>query len=311
MGDKDTSLNKYRNTLLTSGQPANNFNRTGSGTVPGGRQDSVKYTSISKNMPGVSWNSYSSKDPILNFGSTSSSLKGGGFLNFLSDAANVVTLVGGAALTGVSIYSAVQAAKGNNSSSNAGGINFSRKETKEINRNTTDGQNEMQALDNAITTAESLIDSNDTKNIERAHENIMGAIQNAQSAVNEANRNITTAQATQTNWINKKADKKTEYDNLLNDKTTLSNRISELEKIDASQMTPEQKAELAEAKKQLKEIENKLKKLEEEIADIDKEIAKYQTIIDKNKQVVNDLNANISTAKSLEKKLANQTGVDK
>ena len=140
------SLYEYKGNL-TSGQPANNFNRPNLNYKNGGRLESTNWNTIKSSTPSVNWNGYRSSDPILRFGNTSSSLSGGGFLNTLGNIASGISLFGGVAMTAVGIATAVKTIKGaNNSAGNSNAV-FSRKESKEINRNTSNTDDAMNALD--------------------------------------------------------------------------------------------------------------------------------------------------------------------
>lgn len=317
MTPKDNSLQKYNYGLTNSGQPANNFCRPNVTNFKpeSGRLYQIQYENIMTSSPKVDWNSYNTKDPILNFGSTSTDISGSGFIETVGKIASGISLFGGIAMTGLGIANAVKTMKAANSNQSASGVdNFSRKERKEINNNTTDSNDEMQALDSAITTAESLVDSDNIEEVKKGHENIMASITNAQKAQNEALRNKESAEKTRDGWSTKKTTEQNNYNKLLNQKTSINSKLEALKKTDTSNMSDAEKSalkeEIAQYEKDLKEIEKQLKKSKETIEEYDKQIAKYQQIVDNNTQVINSLSANIKSAQNLEKQLRVKTGVD-
>lgn len=101
MTTQDNSLNKYqKSSLVTSGQPSNNFSRPNLNPNNGGRLQTTNVNSIfSSSMPNVNWNGYSSADPTLNWNSTSTNIKGQGLAEtFLNIAKWGAIGLGGAAL---------------------------------------------------------------------------------------------------------------------------------------------------------------------------------------------------------------------
>lgn len=309
----NNSLNQYKNTLLTSGQPANNFNRPNLDYRNGGRLESTNWNTIKTTTPSVQWNKYYTKDPILNFGSTSSSLDGGGFLETMSNIASGITFVGGAAMTAMGIFSAVKAIKGSNNASEG---TFSRKESKTISENTTASQDAMNALDSSITTAEEVLNSsNDPDTIQKAHENLMSSITNAQQTRNDAANKKETATNTKDNLEKKKLGYENQINDLKNEKTKLTNQLNELKGQDTSQMSAEEKSahnkKIADLEQQIKTKEKEIEKVQKEIDNYVEQISVQQQIIDNNSIIMTELEANIKTGTALSSKLAAKTGVDK
>ena len=77
MTPQENSLTKYKNTLVTSGNSGNNWNRPNLNPNNGGRLQSTSTIEIFGNAPKIDWNGYSSSDPILNWNSTSTNLGSG------------------------------------------------------------------------------------------------------------------------------------------------------------------------------------------------------------------------------------------
>ena len=246
MGEHDNSVNKYKNTLITSGQEANNFNRTGSGTVPGGRQDSVKYQNIMSGSPTIDWNKYSSKDPITVFGSTSGSLKGQNFISTLSNVASIFTLVGGAAVTGLSIAAAIKSAKGskNNSNTPSADENLAGLTQK---ANNLDKKSKLKDIGDM---QKELINAQGTAQKQLTHAE--GAVKTATTTLNNLNKEITEAKQQLTDFKFAKEELKTSI-------TTNENQLSQLESIPEDQRTPEINQQIKDLRQNITTAKEKLK----------------------------------------------------
>lgn len=312
MGEHDNSLNRYKSALVTSGQPANNFSRPSIDYRNGGRLESTNWNTIKTSMPKVEWNRYNTTDRILNFGNTSSSLKGGGFLETMGNIAAGVSLFGGAAMAAVGIVSGVRAMRGAGNT-NASEGTFSRKESKTISNSTTNAQDAMNALDSCIVTAEDALNSNNQDTIINANENLMAAITNAQSIRSEAWNNKSTAEATKKKAESDKLEASNALNELKNQKTKISQNLDALKSKDTSNMSDTElsahKQEISKLEKQLKEIEESIKEKEKRIAEIDKQIEVQQQIIDNNTTIIEQLDKNIKSGQNLTDKLAAKSGL--
>ena len=295
----NNSLNQYKNTLLTSGQPANNFNRPNLDYRNGGRLESTNWNTIKTTTPSVQWNKYYTKDPILNFGSTSSSLDGGGFLETMSNIASGITFVGGAAMTAMGIFSAVKAIKGSNNASEG---TFSRKENKEINKNSVDASSEMNSLDYAITYAEGLGDTDNIDDIETATKLLNSAKKEASIKKAEAAGAIDKANSKKEIAERGKREAASIMSTLAENK---ANYVSELNNTDP-EPTPERKAEL---EKLIEKAEEDIQKQKALIAEYDKQIEVQNRVIMQNNETIKQLNENSDTADKLVAKFAAKLNV--
>ena len=301
MGDQKNSLNQYKG-LLTSGQPANNFNRPNLDYKNGGRLESTNYNTIKASSPSIYWNAYNTTDPILNFGDTSSSLKGGGFLDFLSDATNVITLLGGTALTGVSLYSAIKAMKGSKNNSNVPAADSN--------------------LASLTQTAENYDKKSDYNAMMNTANNLRTAITTAQQKLKNAQNTLETATNTLTNLNKQKTDAENNLQTFITNKTEIETSIStdkielqKLENIPADQRTPEQNTQIEQLKKRIQENENKLKtdysdskqkQLENTIQTLNDNIVKWENIKLENNILVKQLPTEIKDAQKAYENLNNK-----
>lgn len=340
MGEHDNSLNRYKSALVTSGQPANNFSRPSIDYRNGGRLESTNWNTIKTSMPKVEWNRYNTTDRILNFGNTSSSLKGGGFLETMGNIAAGVSLFGGAAMAAVGIVSGVRAMRGAGNT-NASEGTFSRKESKTISNSTTNAQDAMNALDSCIVTAEDALNSDDQNFITDANSNLMAAITAAGNAKRDPAGKKASAEksmndkiklkGTKENECNKlktqRAELRTALNELNTEKDALTEQLRVLKSMDTSQMTAEELSEhnrqIAELKKQIdeketlikakekeiKDLDEPIKKAEEEINDLNRQIAVYEQIIANNTTIIEQLDNNIKTGRELSDKLAAKSGL--
>lgn len=305
MGDEN-SLQKYKGNL-TSGQPANNFNRPNLDYKNGGRLEYTNYNTIKLFEPEIGWNLYKTKDRITNFGNTSSSLKGSGFVNTMSDIFGIVTAIATPVAAGLSIAAYAKAVKG---ASDGVDNSFSRKERKEINKNTVDAEDAMYGLDSTITTGQAVLDNVDNMKqdtIMDAAENIRNSITAAQAQKNEAIRKNEEAQRTKGLLEGQKTTLTGEYNNLGKKIQTAKTELSVLEQKDTSKMTPEEKTahenQIKELKSTIEDKEKEYKKLEEDIAKLDQQIQVQQQIIDTNNQTIRTLDENITRAQQIEREL--------
>lgn len=305
MTPKDNSLQKYNYGLTNSGQPANNFCRPNVTNFKpeSGRLYQVQYENIMTSSPKVNWNSYNTKDPILNFGSTSTNIGGSGFIETMGKIASGISLFGGIAMTGLGIANAVQTIKAANSNQSANGVdNFSRKEVKEINKGSVDASGEMNSLDYAITNAENLGDTDNVDDINSATKLLNAAKEEASlkkadalGAINNANKKIETTQKAKreaTSALGKLAETKASY-------------MKELSSTDPAP-TPERKAEL---EKLIKQAEKDIQSQKDLIAEYDRQIEVQNTIINQNNETIKQLNENSAKADKLVSKFAAKLNV--
>lgn len=292
MGEHDNSVNKYKNTLITSGQEANNFNRTGSGTVPGGRQDSVKYQNIMSGSPTIDWNKYSSKDPITVFGSTSGSLKGQNFISTLSNVASIFTLVGGAAVTGLSIAAAVKSMKGskNNSNTPSADANLAGLTQKANNldkKSNLDDIGDLQA---------ELIKAKGTAQKELTHAE--GVVKTATITLNNLHKQKTEAKQQLTDF-------KLAKEELTSSIQTNETQLSELESIPEDQRTPEINKQINDLRQNISTAKEKLKneysdakqkQMENNIQSLEDRITKMTNLKLENEILLKQLPAEIQEA---------------
>lgn len=305
MGDEN-SLQKYKGNL-TSGQPANNFNRPNLDYKNGGRLEYTNYNTIKLFEPEIGWNQYKTKDRITNFGNTSSSLKGSGFINTMNDIFCIVTTIAAPVAAGLSIAAYAKAMKG---ASDGVDNSFSRKERKEINKNTVNAEDAMYGLDSTITTGQAVLDNVDNMKqdtIMDAAENIRNSITAAQAQRADAARKNSEVQKTKGNLEKNKTTLTGQYDTLGKEIQTAKTELSVLEQKDTSKMTPEEKTahekQIKELKSTIEDKEKEYKKLEEDIAKLDQQIEVQQQIIDTNNQTITTLDTNITKAQQIEKEL--------
>lgn len=269
----ENSLQNYK-ANLNSGNPSNNFNRPNLDYQNGGRLESTNYNTIKNSTPKVSWNNYSSSDPILNFGSTSSGVKGAGFVNTLGTIATVATGVMG---LGMSVFAVANAVKASKSSS---GSNSSVPAAD-------------QNLSSLTQTANNYDKKSDANSMLSTANNLKTAITTANQKLNNAKRTSETAQKTITNlntqrteYDTKRTDFITQRDSIETSLATNKGQLEQLEAIPEDQRTPADTAKIAELKKSIDEAENQLKttysdseldKIEKQMERIDKEIDKWTT----------------------------------
>lgn len=301
MGDQKNSLNQYKG-LLTSGQPANNFNRPNLDYKNGGRLESTNYNTIKASSPSIYWNAYNTTDPILNFGNTSSDLNGGNFLSALSDIASCVTLVGGIAMTGFGIASAVKTLKGSKSNSNVPAADSN--------------------LASLTQTAENYDKKSDYNAMMNTANNLRTAITTAQQKLKNAQNTLETATNTLTNLNKQKTDAENNLQTFITNKTEIETSIStdkielqKLENIPADQRTPEQNTQIEQLKKRIQENENKLKtdysdskqkQLENTIQTLNDNIVKWENIKLENNILVKQLPTEIKDAQKAYENLNNK-----
>lgn len=309
MTPKDNSLQKYNYGLTNSGQPANNFCRPNVTNFKpeSGRLYQIQYENIMTSSPKVNWNSYNTKDPILNFGSTSTNIGGSGFIETMGKIASGISLFGGIAMTGLGIANAVKTMKAANSNQSASGANnFSRKENKLIDKNTVNSDSAMNALDSAITTAENLDESVSQETAINAGTNLNNALNEARSVVKNAKLERQEAVEHKKTLTNEKSDLEVKRDGLKNEKTSYENELAALEKKDPSELTESDKSRINELKKLIKEQEKKIEDLEEEIEKKQSKINIENEIITRNTTTINNLEQNIAQGDKLAAKLKKQ-----
>lgn len=299
------NYNKNLSPFTGAGTPANNFNRNHEATSvnrPGGLY--MRY-----NNSNSIFGNYYSKDPITNFGDISYSNK--------KSAGEIITtifagLTGALGLVGTvaSIVSLFQQNKQTNGVNNG----FTRKESKEIRRNTENTTDINTAIDSTIETAQNLDENASVDTLMKASENLRNSITQATNQKNDAERNVSTATTTKKNLEKNQQQEQTVYDGLLNDKAAAEKELSTLEKADTSKMTPEQKAahnkQISEIKQKISKIKKQIEKSGEKLQKLEKEIQVQQQIITNNTEVVNILESKILTAnqsyEDLNKKIEEQ-----
>lgn len=301
MGEPKNSLNQYKG-LLTSGQPANNFNRPNLDYKNGGRLESTNYNTIKASSPSIYWNAYNTTDPILNFGDTSSSLSGGDFLTTLGTISSVLSFAGGAAMTGLGIYSAIKAMKGSKNNSNVPAADSN--------------------LASLTQTAENYDKKSDYNAMMNTANNLRTAIGTAQQKLNNAQNTLETATNTLTNLNKQKTDAENNLQTFITNKAEIETSIStdkielqKLENIPADQRTPEQNTQIEQLKKRIQENENKLKtdysdskqkQLENTIQTLNDNIVKWENIKLENNILVKQLPAEIKDAQKAYENLNNK-----
>lgn len=299
------NYNKNLSPFTGAGTPANNFNRNREATSvnrPGGLY--MRY-----NNSNSIFGNYYSKDPITNFGDISYSNK--------KSAGEIITtifagLTGALGLVGTvaSIVSLFQQNKQTNGVNNG----FTRKESKEIRRNTENTTDINTAIDSTIETAQNLDENASVDTLMKASENLRNSITQATNQKNDAERNVSTATTTKKNLEKNQQQEQTVYDGLLNDKAAAEKELSTLEKADTSKMTPEQKAahnkQISKIKQKISKIKKQIEKSGEKLQKLEKEIQVQQQIITNNTEVVNILESKILTAnqsyEDLNKKIEEQ-----
>ena len=178
------NYNKNLSPFTGAGTPANNFNRNHEATSvnrPGGLY--MRY-----NNSNSIFGNYYSKDPITNFGDISYSNK--------KSAGEIITtifagLTGALGLVGTvaSIVSLFQQNKQTNGVNNG----FTRKESKEIKRNTENTTDINTAIDSTIETAQNLDENASVDTLMKASENLRNSI--TQATNQNVENNVITASA--------------------------------------------------------------------------------------------------------------------
>lgn len=268
----DNSLTKYKNTVITSGQPANNYNRPNLDYKNGGRLESTNYNSIQKATPKVYWDSFRSTDPILKFNSTSSSVKNSDIIDTVSTISAITACVGGVATTVSAVANAFKSAKATNSKGDS---------SQPADKN----------LSSLTQTANNYDKNSDANAMMNTSQNLGKAIKTSKEKLNNAKRTSETAQNTITNlesekadWEGKRSDFQTEKDSLETSIESNKRSLDELKAIPEDKRTPEQNTKISELEKSISESEKKLKEdysdskletIDNQIARIDEDIEKW------------------------------------
>ena len=287
------SLNQYqKNTLpfTNAGSPSNNFNRNHEATY--------KPYFRHANSPSVfmPWNS---KDPITNFGycynnNNCSQNTGANIANIFA------AITGGLGILGT-VGSIVSIFAGNKNTQETTG--FTRKETKEINKNTEDTTLATDAIDTNIANAQNLGEDASFDTLTKTAENLRTSITNANNAKSAALRKASSADATKKLYEDKKKSTAGELGTAKNELFNLEGELKNLESTDTSNMTDEQKRahyqKIADTKKDIQEKNQQIKNYEKQIEDYDKKIAVQEQIINENNAIAEALNEKISTASQL------------
>lgn len=302
---EDNSLKKYQGTVLTSGQPANNFNRPNVTDIKpsSGRLYSTQYNNIWQSTPKVNWNSASTKDPILNFGSTSSSISGGGFLETMGKVASGITLFGGMAMTGLGIASAVKTLKGSKSSSDAPAADQNLSSLTET-ANNYDKKSDANAMLNTATNLTTAISTSKQK------------LSNAQRTSNTAQTTITNLNKSKVEQEGKLTDFITQKDSLQTSITSDKNALSDLKNLPEDQRPADYATQVSTLERRISDNESKLKteysnekqtQIENQIKRIEDDITKWTNTKLENdiliKQLPNEIKEAEKALKSLNKKL--------
>ena len=252
--------------------------------------------SIFPNGSKLTWQG-SSYDPILANNSvfpTSSSSSGTNALNTIT---NVFAVATGALGLAAAVGQTVNLFKSNKSDDG-----FTKKESKEIARNTENVEDTTEALDACIATAKNLDENSSQSKIRTAVDNLSMVESQATRQKQDAICNVTSAQRSLRLINDKKLEEENVRNGLLGNKSSLTEQIKEAENTDTSNMTEEQKsahkAKISKLKQQLKEVENKIKDSDKKLEKFDKEIAVQNEIIKNNRETAKIMEAKATDAKN-------------
>lgn len=300
-----SSLDKYKDNTPTINVKAHidntsierTRNREAVSTPYYGKHGSL--SNVWTSSPSIDWNKYNTTDRIIDFNSSGSgSDKAAKAMMGLGIVGSIFTL----GATAASVIGTIKQNKENNTE-NAG---FSRKERKEINRNTQDTEKINEALDSSIETANSIDENASESTVRKAAENLMENITTAQKQKNQAINDAETASKNIKTLNTNLTEKKAEKDGYTASIADLTLQLQELEKIDQSQLTETQKDTIKKLKKEIKELEKKVEECEKSIKDYEEKIAVQTEIMNQNNATANALDAKIKQANPLVEKLNKQ-----
>ena len=302
MTPRDNSLEKYNYGLTNTGQPANNFNRPNVTNFrpESGRLYEIQYENIMTSTPKVNWNSYNTKDPILNFGSTSSNIGGSNFIETLGTVATGLSLFGGIAMTGVSLASAIKSMKGN--SNNVGNQQVADENLNSLTEsaNNYDKKSDPNAMLNTANNLTTAINTSKQK------------LNNAKRTVNTAETTITNLNKSKTEYESKLADFITNKDALETNVKTDENSLADLKALPEDQRPADYDQQVSTLENRIQENKRKLeteysdakqKQIEDQISRINDEIAKWTETKLENEIIVKQLPDEIKNAEKAKESL--------
>lgn len=271
------SLKKYRGSLLTSGQPANNFNRPNLNPNNGGKLEDIQCSNIFGSAPKVQWNSYNTTDPIFNWKPTSSSVSGVSGIEKFNTVLSAFTAIGGLVVTGATVAKSLGSLKSNDNSA----------------ENVSDS-----TLASLAEKADSYDKNSDYNSMLNTSNCLKKQISTTRQKLDNARNIYTTAEKTLTNLSADKTKFEGERNTFIVDRDRLKSDLSALELIPVDERTPEQVAKIAEIKKKLDEqySDTKLKVIDDKIKNVDKQIAEWTNTKLENEILMANLPKEISRA---------------
>lgn len=295
----NNSLKQYNQNFLTNaGNPSNNFSRPNLNPNNGGL---LEFTNVGNVLNGTQkynkydWYTQYTKDPILNFGSTSTNISGGS-----NTFANVLGVITGLFSAGLMIFQGVSL--------------FKSSKTNTTAQNSVD-----ENLSSLTERANGYEKDSDLSSMQNTAINIRSAIRTAQTRLDNAKRGKLEAETKITNLNSQKEEFRNQLDDFKTGKAELETNIesdktalAELEAIPEEQRTPEQTQKITQLKTKIQEQEDTLKKeysdnkqktLENQIIRIDKEIQEWTKKQEEYEEELKRLPAEIKEAESAEKKL--------
>lgn len=295
----NNSLKQYNQNFLTNaGNPSNNFSRPNLNPNNGGL---LEFTNVGNVLNGTQkynkydWYTQYTKDPILNFGSTSTNISGGS-----NTFANVLGVITGLFSAGLMIFQGVSL--------------FKSSKTNTTAQNSVD-----ENLSSLTERANGYEKDSDLSSMQNTAINIRSAITTAQTRLDNAKRGKLEAETKITNLNSQKEEFRNQLDDFKTGKAELETNIesdktalAELEAIPEEQRTPEQTQKITQLKTKIQEQEDTLKKeysdnkqktLENQIIRIDKEIQEWTKKQEEYEEELKRLPAEIKEAESAEKKL--------
>lgn len=294
------SLQQYKQkqpqAFLNAGSPSNNFNRNHEATKnPYNRSGLNGYQScIFSNIPNMNWQSKTYDSILANYSIPSGSSSGKNALDTLTTIFGVATGAAGLFVAGKQVYDLFKSNKNDGT--------FSKKDSKEISRNTEDASDTAAALDACIETAKGLDENSSQSKIRTAVNNLTHVEEQAKRQRKEALCNATSAERSLKLINGKKLDEQNVKNGLLVNKSSLSEQINDLENADTSNMTDAQKSahksKISKLKQQLKDVEKKIENSDKKLEQFDKEIAVQNEIIKNNKETAKNMETKSADAKA-------------
>lgn len=275
-----------------AGMPSNNFSRNHDATTtPYERSGSNGYPSlIFSNIPNMNWQG-KTYDSILANNSVSR--------NSGSDVMTTISTIFTAATGALGLAAAVGQTVSLFSSNKSDG-GFSRKESKEIAKNTENADEISSALDSSISTAETVNEKTSAGTLDKVTKNLQNSIKQANGKITLAQGAANSAKITRDRLDGERTDISAERDALNVDISALSEQLKTLNKKDTKNMTAQ---ELAAHKKEISDLEAQIKTKEKLVKDKDNQIEQLTSrievqdeIIKENNNVVKDLKAKVNLA---------------